>query len=209
MNSFVINANNFLSKNTTCYYHTDYIKFKAPNNPDYLNYLKNTFNNCDLQILQNASKELFDVLIKDIALLLEILKWEKTTISVVPRSKANLHKNQLLFSSTVKRVITSLQTEYSIEDGTNYITRIKNTYTTHLKNSISNNDGSKPYSGITIDTCDISPNIKNKNIILIDDIYTKSVNIDEDAIETLYKNNANNIIMYVVGKTIEKQQIFK
>jgi hypothetical protein len=37
--------------------------------------------------------------------------------------------------------------------------------------------------------------------LLIDDLYTKSVNIDEDWIQALYEKGAKNVIFYSVGKT--------
>ena len=43
------------------------------------------------------------------------------------------------------------------------------------------NDGREPYPGITAETCEISPDIGGENILLVDDIYTPGVNVDEDA----------------------------
>ncbi len=43
-----------------------------------------------------------------------------------------------------------------------------------------------PYVGITKDTCQIDVFvIKNKDIILVDDIYTEGVYVAEDCIQTL------------------------
>jgi hypothetical protein len=44
-----------------------------------------------------------------------------------------------------------------------------------------------PYIGITNATCNISDDVIGKDILLIDDIYTKTVNIDEDAIQSLLR----------------------
>jgi predicted amidophosphoribosyltransferase len=41
-----------------------------------------------------------------------------------------------------------------------------------------------------------------KDILLIDDVYTCSINIDEDAIQALYDNGANSVIFYAIGKTV-------
>jgi hypoxanthine-guanine phosphoribosyltransferase len=80
------------------------------------------------------------------------------------------------------------------------------TKTTHLAHSPKAaqyaGNGSMPYIGITKDTCNISDNIRGKRILLIDDIYTAGVNIDEDAIQTLLHNGAKFINFYAVGKTV-------
>lgn len=64
------------------------------------------------------------------------------------------------------------------------------------------NSGSKPYPGITRETCYIDKEkIKNKTIILIDDIYTKTVNIDEDCIQALLDAGAKDVIFYAIART--------
>lgn len=65
-------------------------------------------------------------------------------------------------------------------------------------------NGNLPYPGITKETCTISDKIKNKDILLIDDLYTAKVNIDEDAIQTLLDKGANSVIFYSLGKTIKE-----
>jgi predicted amidophosphoribosyltransferase len=61
-----------------------------------------------------------------------------------------------------------------------------------------------PYPGITKDTCTISDQVKGKNILLIDDLYTKTVNIDEDAIQALLDKEAKSVTFYSVGKTVSR-----
>ena len=58
----------------------------------------------------------------------------------------------------------------------------------------------QPYPGITEKTCDVK-NVNRKDILLIDDLYTEGVNIDEDAIQTLLDNGATNVFFYSLGKT--------
>ena len=67
-----------------------------------------------------------------------------------------------------------------------------------------NNDGDLPYVGITNATCNISNDVRGKDILLIDDIYTKTVNIDEDAIQALLSKGANSVAFYAIGNTISK-----
>ena len=64
------------------------------------------------------------------------------------------------------------------------------------------NDGSVPYVGITNATCNISDDVIGKDILLIDDIYTRTVNIDEDAIQSLIDKGANSVSFYAIGKTV-------
>ena len=89
-------------------------------------------------------------------------------------------------------------------DGTNYIIRHTDTRTTHMDKSGYGGDGDLPYPGITKDTCNISSEIKGKDILLIDDLYTKTVNIDEDAIQALLDNGASSVVFYAIGKTLER-----
>ena len=95
-------------------------------------------------------------------------------------------------------------------NGVDYLLRHTNTRTTHLRYENKENDGLTPAQhgpGITVDTCHISPNVKNKDIILIDDLYTKTVNIDEDAIQALLDKGAKSVVFYSIGKTIERSTI--
>ena len=47
----------------------------------------------------------------------------------------------------------------------------------------------------------MSPRIAGKNILLVDDIYTPGVGIDEDAIQAVLDCGANSVIFYAVGHT--------
>ena len=88
-----------------------------------------------------------------------------------------------------------------LDNQTSAIIREKNTKTTHNWR-LENNTGDMPYKGITNDTCKINKNaILNKNIILVDDIYTEGVNTIEDCLQTLLDNGAKNVILYVIAKT--------
>ena len=163
---------------------------------------KNKFGRTDYQ-LRVATAQLADALRTDLAQIQQDTNINPLTICIVPRAKADIiyRPNQLLFRATVKQVINELS---GFEDGTNYITRHTNTRTTHLRKPIDgyNNDGALPYIGITMKTCDISPEVKGRNILLIDDIYTKTVNIDEDVIQTLLTKGANSVTFYAIGQTV-------
>ena len=87
-------------------------------------------------------------------------------------------------------------------NGSNFITRCESTRTNHLRNDQSG--GPCPYVGITKDTCEISQKVREKDIVLVDDVYTKTVNVNEDAIQALLDNGANSVTLYVVAKTIKR-----
>lgn len=61
-----------------------------------------------------------------------------------------------------------------------------------------------PYPGITKETCIISNDVKGKEILLIDDLYTETINIDEDAIQALIDFGANSVVFYALGKTVAR-----
>jgi hypothetical protein len=203
MNEFQIAANRFLSRQTTAFYHVPYIGMRSPGNPDYLNDLKNTFNTFSPNRLQSASYELQAVLKEDLPKILCQLSYNVIVVCVVPRAKADnaYHRNQKLFNSTVQAVVQQLP---GYVDGTMCLRRHTNTKTTHLRNPVPNyvNDGATPYPGITRATCDISGDVIGKDILLIDDIYTPGVNIDEDAIDALLNVGASTVTFYAVGKVM-------
>ncbi|MEN9503957.1 MAG: hypothetical protein RI964_3242 [Pseudomonadota bacterium] len=203
MHEFTIYYNEeYLESDIQGFYHTHYTGFKNIGNPDYLNDLKNTFDNNSTENigkLNNAIQKLYTALKEDLS------NFDRNlTICIIPRSKAEstYSHNQLLF----KKVIQEIIKELGFKDGSNYMLRYVNTKTTHLAHSPRAvqyaGDGDMPYPGITKNTCNISKDVKGKDILLIDDIYTDGVNIDEDAIQALFDNGANSIVFYAVGKTV-------
>jgi len=201
MNQFKIFENEYLSGSGNDLYHVAYTGMGNQGNPDYLNDLKNTFNSFSERKLQSAVQELRLVLQEDLPQIYRLLSFDVITVCVVPRAKAEAayHPNQKLFRTTVQAAVAG---RHGFVDGTGYIRRHSNTRTTHLRKPIANyiNDGPLPYLGITAETCEISPNIRGRNILLIDDIYTPSVNIDEDAINALRNAGAQSVNLYVIGK---------
>lgn len=180
MNQFQVLANEYLSVNTNAFYHVPYVRMGNPGNPDYLNNLKNTFNDFSEQKLQSAVQELRRALQDDLPQIFQSLGFDTITVCVVPRAKAeeSYHANQQLFRSTVQATIGQID---GFVDGTSYIHRHTDTKTTHLRIPIRNytNDGPQPYPGITAETCELSPNVRGRDILLIDDIYTPHVNVDD------------------------------
>ena len=199
MNTFTITSNEFLNRNTQAYYRYDYTTYGTEGNPDFINHLKNQFGDTNVTTLQNAVNELIKVLQEDLPQI-KNLHNTNLTVCVIPRAKAESHysDNQKLF----KRVISSVVDKLSgFTNGTSYMIRNINTKTTHMNRSGYGGDGDMPYVGITKATCKIASDVRGKDILLIDDIYTKGVNIDEDAIQALLDNGAKSVIFYAVAKT--------
>ncbi|PTN09295.1 hypothetical protein C8N47_105136 [Mangrovibacterium marinum] len=206
MKQFTIKPNSYLIQSTDGFHHTNFYGCKHPENPNFLYKIKNDphHNWSEIQVAL-AKQQLEAILMLDLPVMLNILMLSSMTVCVVPRAKAeNVYRpDQLLFRSAVQNVTKNLG---GFEDGTNYIVRNRNTKTTHLRLPINGiiNDGSLPYPGITCDTCSISNGVFGKDILLIDDIYTKTVNIDEDAIQALLNAGANSVTFYAVAYTVSK-----
>lgn len=208
MTPFTIVQNDYLSQDIQAFYHTDFGGTQLPNNPNFLYKLKNDpHHNWPNSRLHEAQQEFLRVLLLDLPEIALQINKNPLMICVVPRAKAenSYNANQLLFKTTIKIAINQLGNNFI--DGTNLIERHTNTKTTHIRQPIEgfNNDGLMPYIGITNATCNISIDIIGKDIILIDDIYTRTVNIDEDAIQSLLNKGANSVIFYAVGKTVYNQ----
>lgn len=89
-----------------------------------------------------------------------------------------------------------------LNDLTTALERHTNTRTTHIKKSMSrDNDGPSPYPEITKETCNLTISVQHKDVLLVDDIYTPGVNIDEDAIQAMFDFEARNVYFYAVAKT--------
>lgn len=228
MEKFTIEKNDILKQNIQGYFHTMYHLMRE-NNPEtlHINKLKNDKLSVSIEELEEAKSKLLQNLNDDIPKILNEYN-QDFTICVVPRAKIEsvYEETQLFFKKTVSIFVENFnqsqkiqlflnktvcilgenfnqsQKTFSLEDGTDYITRIKNTKTTHLRNIIGSyeNTGYNPYPGISKDTCSFSPYIKDKNILLIDDLYTYSINIDEDMIQALLDNGAKSVIFYSIGK---------
>lgn len=157
--------------------------------------------------LPYATSQLQNILIEDLPQILQFTRLTQLVVCVIPRSKSeDFYRNdQKLFRHTIKLTIQNM---YGFLDGTDYIIRHTDTKTTHLSHGgqvrLPYTNGDAPYPGITHNTCTISNAVKNKDILLIDDLYTKTVNIDEDAVQALLDHGAKSVFFYSIGKTISK-----
>ena len=199
MDKFTIWKNSYLKVKINGYNNTYYLGYRQEGNPDYLNDLKNTFAKASRGLLIKAKKEVYNRLLSDLPKIVELEKLTAPICVCIPRSRADMVASQLYFRDAVSE---ASQQFFGLEDGADVIKRVKNTCTTHLRNSSICNDGPLPYPGITVDTCEIdSRKIRGRDVILIDDIYTSGCNIDEDCIQAMYDNGAKRVVFYAIAYT--------
>lgn len=202
---FLIEPNQYLSKRVQSFYNSDYIggsdRWRVKGTiENIVCTLKNDITPHSDSVLQNTAQKLNQILINDLPEILRYTKLNTLTVCVVPRAKVNYKKDQLLFKSTVRKVATQL---WGFNDGTDFIIRHTDTRTTHRDKAGYGGNGDLPYPGITKETCTISKEVNGKNILLVDDLYTKSINIDEDAIQALLDEGANEVFFYAIGRTVK------
>lgn len=89
----------------------------------------------------------------------------------------------------------------NLYNATDAIRRVTDTKTTHSWR-LENNSGQMPHRGITKESCNIDSSLfRNKDVILVDDIYTEGVYVAEDCMQTLLDFGAKRVILYVIAKT--------
>ena len=208
MKHHIIERNDFLSDDIQEYFNTYYLGYQNPGNPDFLNELKNTFNKKSRIELEKFMEPIHDRFVEDIPQIIQKHQFKECVLVGVPRAKKHktYTENQLLFIESIKNSISAIDEKVpscNVLDGSEWIKRMSNTKTTHLPDEVKdyNNDGDSPYPGITKNTCECNPSLKGKDIILIDDIYTKTVNVDEDCIQALLDWGAKSVVFYSIART--------
>jgi len=199
MKKEILKSNYYLDKEIVFYYHCDYVGYKQYGNPDFLNHLKNDSNKYDEMELINDYIEASNIVKEELPTIIKKENYINCVVCLIPRSKNDRKytNSQLLFKKAVSMAVDNL----NLRNGINVIKRVKDTKTTHNWR-LENNLGISLYKGITKETCEINKNvIKDRNIILVDDVYTEKVNIAEDCIQTLLDFGAKNVILYTIGKT--------
>lgn len=199
----------FLSQSVEAFFHHDYhtgnsqVRTQFGTVENIITTLKNQFEDVHPVALERTSNLFVSILQTDLPKILSKVEKQRLTVCVVPRAKQQdfYQKNQLLFKSSVKQAVSTLN---NFDDGTDFILRHTNTRTTHLDKSGYGGDGDLPYPNITKDTCHISNAVNGRDILLIDDLYTESVNIDEDCLQALLDSGANSVYFYSLGRTKSK-----
>ncbi|MCZ6168579.1 hypothetical protein [Campylobacter ureolyticus] len=204
MYKFEIQSNRYLKNSMIGYYDRDmeslYVGGETP-----MHTLKNMKLNTSVQELLDAKNEMKSAIKKFLVRFAFSGDDDKIYVCIVPRSKASFNEKQLYFKKAVQESVKEFNLPNHILDGTDFIIRVKDTKTTHIKRELAgfDNIGSEPYPGIAKDTCRFHFPIKGKQILLIDDIYTIGCNVDEDFIQTLYDFGASRVFFYAVGRTVK------
>lgn len=199
----------FLMKQVQAYYHADYhggnkvLRETSGTVENIITTLKNQFKDKSSEDLLQVYNGMIYILNTDLPQILQITGKSELLVCAIPRSKTDSAyiSKQLYFKMALKGCLTNLK---DFVDGTDYIVRHTDTRTTHMDKSGYGGNGNLPYPGITKDTCTISDKIIGKDILLIDDLYTESINIDEDAIQALLDCGAKSVTFYSLGKTRRK-----
>ena len=203
----IIESNSYLTKQITAFYDCAYMRPDPEGSgfsirvSDAIRTLKNTFNHESDNELFRAKNYIRTIATTDLKQIIEQERIENPIIVCVPRSKADFSDKQLLF----RKAISEAANNTVATNGAEYIRRIRNTKTTHLANTRKGDmsgDGDMPYPGITNDTCRLSGSVSGRNVILVDDIYTKTVNVDEDCCQFLLDNGAKSVTLYTICKTM-------
>jgi hypothetical protein len=209
MEQFIIQSNECLSKPIVAFYHADYQGGSVEQREtigtveNVVCTLKNQFNDKGASVLQQAAINLIQILKNDLPQILQRTGKSNLTVCVIPRAKAEntYSPNQKLLRAVIATVVDNLN---GFSNGISYIIRHTDTITTHMDRSGYGGTGDLPYPGITKNTCTISADVRGKDILLIDDLYTKTVNIDEDAVQALLDKGAQSVVFYAVGKTVSR-----
>lgn len=209
-------------KDSPVYFTDYYTGMGTEGNPDYINHLK-ADDNLGYVYLgghdgsrwlwnMNAASLAYRVLEYSLSTLVEQgLAPKNPTVCYVPRAKREEHYSsyQLAFKQVLRDVVRDL----GYNDGIDYIQRVKNMPTTHRKDEslcyfegdpvieVEKND----QVNFMAQSCTFSEEIRGKDIILVDDIYTRGVNIDEYAYRSLLEAGAKSVILYTLACTYKRE----
>ena len=156
--------------------------------------------------LQKSEKRLAEVLRADFKKL--VARHGQLTVCGVPRSKREngYPYSQMGLKRTIRAVVNEIP---ELADGMDYIIRHTDTVCTHRDRARYGGAGERPRPGLLKDTCRLSTDIRGRDILLVDDIYTANVGIDEDAIQAMYDMGAKSVIFYAVGCTWKRENGFR
>ena len=170
----------FLDRDVDLYFHAHYYGFSSTENTiKYINYLKNDRRTFDDRIATSEEKAAM-ILAVDLSELVNL--YGPLTVCGIPRSKREdvYPSEKMGLKRAIRKAIAMNQL---LSDGMDYIVRHTNTLCTHRSYWGYGGDGEGPRPGLIRDTCHLSSEIAGKNIVLVDDIYTADVGIDEDGVQ--------------------------
>lgn len=198
---FVEKDSRYLQQTVKGYFHDWYYTCHDPRTQiGYVVMLKNDYPPRTHKEICESMKTLRSVLAADFAQIVRDNKGRALTVCGVPRAKAECTYDK--WQTGLKRTFRmAVKDNPELRDGLDFIVREKDTQTTHRARSGRGGNGELPRPGLIRDTCRLSPEIKGRDILLVDDIYTSGVGIDEDAVQTLLDCGARSVVFYAVGYT--------
>ena len=191
----------FLDRDIDLYFHDHYYGFSsAENTIKYVNYLKNDRRTFD-KLIPASEDRAAAVLAADLTELVD--EYGPLTVCGIPRSKREdaYSPEKMGLKRAIRKAITM---NPNLSDGLDYIVRHTNTLCTHRSYWGYGGDGEGPRPGLIRDTCYLSEEISGKDIVLVDDIYTAGVGIDEDGVQAILNAGAKSVIMYTFGCTASR-----
>lgn len=196
-----IGKNRFLGRVVKIYCHARYYGFHSDvNTIAFVNFLKNDLRTFT-HLVPASELEAAQVLANDLAGLTRM--YGPLTVCGIPRSKREsvYPVEKMGLKRAIRRAVLG---NSMLSDGLDYIIRHTDTLCTHRSRWGYGGAGEAPRPGLLRDTCTLSPAIAGKNIVLVDDIYTPGVGIDEDGVQALFDAGAKNVILYTFGYTVKK-----
>lgn len=196
-----IGRDGFLGRDVDLYFHDNYYGFSSSMNTlMFVNYLKNDRRDYDA-VIDKCEEKAAAILSADLAALVQ--GYGPLTVCGIPRSKRedSYHPSKMGLKRAIRKAIAM---NPDLSDGVDYIVRHTNTLCTHRSHRGYGGDGEGPRRGLMRDTCSISAEVAGKSIVLIDDIYTAGVGIDEDGVQALLDAGARSVIMYTFGCTARR-----
>lgn len=212
-----LRACEYLNRDANCFYVLDYLRYGNPDNPQFILDLKNTYNSVSLPVLQAAKQTARDIIVRWTPEIMRRMNLSACSMVCVPRSKAfdTYTPNQMFLLCAVHEA-AQLLAGHGVTNAAAAIRRTVSTRTTHLRADTERvmpggrrerNTGDAPYPGITWRTCLIDPAaVRGRTVLLVDDIYTGGVHIDEDCIQALYNAGAENVVLFALSCTTPRKE---
>ena len=207
----------FLKRNSVCFYVLDYLRFDDPDNPQFILDLKNTFGNESPETLNAARETARDILVRWVPEVMRRMNMQACTMVCVPRAKAfDTYLDTQMYLLKAVSEAAGVVGGLGVPAGAGAVRRVVSTRTTHLPERTEritavgdreSNSGDMPYPGITRRTCEIDAGlICGREILLVDDIYTGGVYIDEDCIQALFDAGAARVILFTLSCTAPRKE---
>ena len=188
------------------YYHDEYYGMSSPANRIlFVNVLKNDRLRSSPGEIVAGEMQLAHAVRADFARITQ-LHGARTLVGV-PRSKreASYPWEKMGLKRALRRAVAE---NPLLSDGLDFIVRHTDTLCTHRSYWGHGGMGEGPRPGLIADTCTLSSGIRGRDVLLVDDIFTPGVGIDEDAICAVLNAGARSVVFYAIGYTVSRGRNF-